>query len=78
MLGIADEEVFCIYIGDDRTDEDAFQILSDKRLGDGILVSNKVKHTKGVWSVRNTDEVRKLLEKLTNYGNSGTFACLVA
>eukprot|EP00889_Picochlorum_renovo_P005325 jgi/Picre1/32355/NNA_007701.t1 len=51
MLGIADEDVFCIYIGDDRTDEDAFQVLSDRRLGAGILVSNKVKQTKGIWSV---------------------------
>lgn len=77
MLGIADEDVFCIYIGDDRTDEDAFQVLSDRSLGAGILVSNKVKQTKGIWSVRNTDEVRKLLERLSNYGNSGKFACPV-
>ncbi|CAH2061535.1 unnamed protein product [Thlaspi arvense] len=31
-------DVFPIYIGDDRTDEDAFKILRDKRQGLGILV----------------------------------------
>lgn len=70
MLGIPESEVFCLYIGDDRTDEDAFRVLVDRGIGAGILVSNKVKPTKGIWTVRDPFEVTKLLEKLIEFGNS--------
>jgi trehalose 6-phosphate phosphatase len=70
MLGIPESEVFCLYIGDDRTDEDAFRVLVDHGIGAGILVSNKVKPTKGIWTVRDPYEVTKLLKKLIEFGNS--------
>lgn len=35
-------DVMPIYIGDDRTDEDAFAVLKQKDNGVGILVSTKV------------------------------------
>lgn len=70
MLGIPENEVFCLYIGDDRTDEDAFRVLVDRGIGAGILVSSKVKPTKGIWTVRDPCEVTKLLEKLIEFGNS--------
>jgi trehalose 6-phosphate phosphatase len=73
MLGISEEDVFCIYIGDDRTDEDAFKVLSDRSIGAGILVSSKMKDTRGMWTVRDPEQVAQLLEKLVQYGNSGMF-----
>lgn len=72
MLGIRDEEVFCLYIGDDRTDEDAFKVLRDKNLGAGILVSSKAKPTSGIWTCRDPQEVAELLQKLVKFGCSGS------
>lgn len=37
------EDVMPLYIGDDRTDEDAFKVLREHGCGCGILVSNKVR-----------------------------------
>ena len=36
------DDVIPIYLGDDRTDEDAFKVLKDRATGFGILISNKV------------------------------------
>ena len=37
------DDVIPIYLGDDRTDEDAFKVLKDRATGFGILISNKVR-----------------------------------
>lgn len=71
MLGISKDEVFCIYIGDDRTDEDAFQVLKEKNLGAGVLVSSRMKPTEGMWTVRDPSEVSELLNLLVTFGVSG-------
>ena len=34
-------KVFAIYVGDDKTDEDAFHALKDTGLGVGIVVTSK-------------------------------------
>lgn len=71
MLGISSVgEPFILYIGDDRTDEDAFKVLAERGLGAGILVSNKVKETKSLFTVQDPGEVRTLLTRLINYGRS--------
>ena len=36
------DDVVPIYLGDDRTDEDAFKVLKERATGFGILISNKV------------------------------------
>jgi alpha,alpha-trehalase len=51
-----------IYIGDDRTDEDAFRAL-EKR-GVGILVSEHPHATAANYCLNNPEEVERFLEEL--------------
>jgi len=55
-------EMLPIYLGDDRTDEDAFIALKDKGLG--ILVSENPKKSNAKYFLKNVDEVRVFLERL--------------
>lgn len=71
VLGLADPQaVFCIYIGDDRTDEDAFKVLAMEGLGGGILVSTKQKPTAGLWTLRDPTEVAAFLNRLVAWGQT--------
>jgi trehalose 6-phosphate phosphatase len=64
-LGFADRaDVFPIYIGDDRTDEDAFKVLRSRGQGAGILVTRFPKDTLASFSLRDPDEVKDLLREL--------------
>jgi trehalose 6-phosphate phosphatase len=57
-LGYANcTDVFPLYIGDDRTDEDAFKVLRERRQGLGILVSKFPKETSASYSLQEPDEV---------------------
>lgn len=56
------KKYFAIYIGDDRTDEDAFKIM--KKRGISILVSSEVKDTNAEYVLHNADEVRNFLSWL--------------
>ncbi|XP_064999964.1 probable trehalose-phosphate phosphatase 6 isoform X2 [Musa acuminata AAA Group] len=57
-LGLADSgNVFPVYIGDDRTDEDAFKVLHGRRQGLGILVSEVIRETSARCSLRQPAEV---------------------
>lgn len=62
-LGIDSPDIVPIYIGDDVTDEDAFRTLAQR--GVGVVVMETPRETSAHFAVRNPDEVRKLLEKLT-------------
>jgi trehalose-phosphatase len=53
-----------IYIGDDRTDEDAFRAL-EKR-GIGILVSEHPQVTAANYCLNNSEEVERFLQKITD------------
>jgi trehalose-phosphatase len=53
-----------IYIGDDRTDEDAFRAL-EKR-GIGILVSEQPQVTAASYCLNNAEEVEQFLRKITD------------
>ncbi|KAL7160325.1 hypothetical protein ABFS83_01G086700 [Erythranthe nasuta] len=57
-------DVLPIYIGDDRTDEDAFKVLRKKNRGYGILVSTVPKESNASFSLRDTSEVQDFLESL--------------
>ena len=52
-----------IYIGDDRTDEDAFRVLEQR--GIGILVSEQSQPTAARYSLKNPAEVECFLRALT-------------
>eukprot|EP00239_Pterosperma_sp_CCMP1384_P004577 CAMPEP_0197849640 /NCGR_PEP_ID=MMETSP1438-20131217/12764_1 /TAXON_ID=1461541 /ORGANISM="Pterosperma sp., Strain CCMP1384" /LENGTH=344 /DNA_ID=CAMNT_0043462419 /DNA_START=355 /DNA_END=1386 /DNA_ORIENTATION=+ len=60
-------DVLPIYIGDDRTDEDAFRALRDRGSGLGILVSNKAKETAAVYTLQDPFEVLRFLQQLGDW-----------
>ncbi|KAM3281849.1 putative trehalose-phosphate phosphatase H isoform X1 [Capsicum chacoense] len=61
------DDVFPIYIGDDRTDEDAFKVLSKRGQGLGILVSKVPKDTHASYSLQEPCEVMKFLQRLVEW-----------
>ncbi|CAL5020477.1 unnamed protein product [Urochloa decumbens] len=67
-LGLNDSEnVIPIYIGDDRTDEDAFKVLRERNCGYGILVSQVPKDTEAFYSLRDPSEVMGFLNSLVRW-----------
>jgi len=62
VLGYQPENHLAVYIGDDVTDEDAFAVLEDK--GFGILVADTPRDSKATYMIRNTQDVKKVLEFL--------------
>ncbi|XP_061988144.1 probable trehalose-phosphate phosphatase F [Rosa rugosa] len=61
------DKVLSIYIGDDRTDEDAFKVLKKKNRGYGILVSPIPKETSAFYSLREPAEVMEFLKALVSW-----------
>jgi trehalose-phosphatase len=61
--GLERAKVRPIYIGDDRTDEDAFRALG--RRGVGILVSEQPRSTAARYALKDPSEVERFLRKLT-------------
>jgi trehalose 6-phosphate phosphatase len=62
-LGLAgNDDVVPVFIGDDITDEDAFEALEDK--GVGILVGGHGQPTFARYALNNVSQVRDFLEKL--------------
>ncbi|GJN21765.1 hypothetical protein PR202_gb09278 [Eleusine coracana subsp. coracana] len=67
-LGLDDpENVIPIYIGDDRTDEDAFKVLRQRSCGFGIIVSQVPKETEAFYSLRDPSEVMAFLNSLVRW-----------
>ena len=62
VVGYHPEEHRAIYIGDDVTDEDAFAALEGK--GFGILVAEEPRESKAAYVIKNTQDVKKVLEIL--------------
>ncbi|XP_057501725.1 probable trehalose-phosphate phosphatase J [Actinidia eriantha] len=67
-LGFANcTDVFPVYIGDDRTDEDAFKVLRERGQGFGILVSKIPKDTNASYSLQEPSEVMDFLQRLVRW-----------
>ncbi|XP_021284012.1 probable trehalose-phosphate phosphatase D [Herrania umbratica] len=67
-LGYANSnDVLPVYIGDDRTDEDAFKVLRDRGQGFGILVSKVPKETDAFYSLQEPSEVKEFLRRLVDW-----------
>ncbi|XP_072956671.1 probable trehalose-phosphate phosphatase 2 [Typha angustifolia] len=67
-LGFSDcDDVLPIYVGDDRTDEDAFKVLRKGNRGYGILVSPVPKETDAFYSLRDPSEVMEFLKLLVKW-----------
>lgn len=72
-LGLsACDDVFPIYVGDDRTDEDAFKVLREQNRGYGILVSSAPKDSKALYSLRDPSEVMEFLNSLAAWKKSSS------
>lgn len=70
-LGLSNcEDVLPIYIGDDRTDEDAFKVLREGNQGYGILVSAEPKDSNAFYSLRDPSEVMEFLKSLVIWRKS--------
>ncbi|XP_057977923.1 probable trehalose-phosphate phosphatase F [Malania oleifera] len=68
-LGLSQsDDVLPIFIGDDRTDEDAFKVLrGGNHRGYGILVSSVPKETKAFYSLRDPSEVMEFMKSLVRW-----------
>lgn len=67
-LGYADSnDVLPVYIGDDRTDEDAFRVLREKGQGLGILVSKVPRETNASYTLQEPIEVMQFLKRLVEW-----------
>ncbi|XP_031390277.1 probable trehalose-phosphate phosphatase D isoform X3 [Punica granatum] len=67
-LGYANsDDVLPVYIGDDRTDEDAFKLLKDRGQGLGIVVSKVPKETRASYSLQEPSEVMDFLRRLVEW-----------
>lgn len=67
-LGLgSSSEVFPVYIGDDRTDEDAFQVLKEKGFSCSILVSKVSKDTCASYSLQDPSQVMEFLQRLVHW-----------
>ncbi|KAK4277530.1 hypothetical protein QN277_015518 [Acacia crassicarpa] len=67
-LGLSSSSnILPVYIGDDRTDEDAFKVIKKRGQGYPIVVSSIPKDTKALYSLRDPSEVLIFLSRLAKW-----------
>ncbi|VFQ70151.1 unnamed protein product [Cuscuta campestris] len=67
-LGYANSNTVCpVYIGDDKTDEDAFKVLKESGKGFGIVVSKVPRDTHATYSLQEPSEVMHFLHRLVEW-----------
>ncbi|KAL2650380.1 hypothetical protein R1flu_018508 [Riccia fluitans] len=70
-LGLEDvSDVLPLYLGDDRTDEDAFMALNERGKAFSVLVSTVAKSTNALYSLRDPSEVMTFLQTLVRWRKS--------
>ncbi|XP_024541253.1 probable trehalose-phosphate phosphatase C isoform X1 [Selaginella moellendorffii] len=70
LTGLEDSDSLPIYVGDDTTDEDAFNVFKNRKIGCGVLVTRGPKATSASYSLRDPPEVMKFLHALVNWSSS--------
>lgn len=63
-LGLEGKDVLSVYVGDDKTDEDAFKVVKSEPHGLGILVSTIPKPTQAMYHLQDPAEVLTFLVRL--------------
>ncbi|XP_039069333.1 probable trehalose-phosphate phosphatase D [Hibiscus syriacus] len=66
------KDVLPLYIGDDRTDEDAFKVIAGRREGFPIIVSSIPRDTIAWYSLRDPSDVLAFLLRLAKWKKSET------
>ena len=66
VLGCSWQDNSILYVGDDTTDEDAFRIMRTR--GTSILVTEKNRPSSADFSIKTTDDVKTLLQKVLAEG----------
>lgn len=66
------KDVLPLYIGDDRTDEDAFEVIQSRGQGFPIIVSSTPKDTKALYSLHDPSEVLTFLLRLARWRKSSS------
>ncbi|XP_074367888.1 putative trehalose-phosphate phosphatase C [Apium graveolens] len=61
------DDVVPLYIGDDKTDEDAFKVLKSRCAGFPIIVTSKARETAASYSLRDPTEVLSFLIRLARW-----------
>ncbi|KAI4337953.1 hypothetical protein L6164_016314 [Bauhinia variegata] len=67
-LGLSSSSnILPVYIGDDRTDEDAFKVIHSRGQGYPIIVSSTPRDTQALYSLRDPSEVLIFLSRLAKW-----------
>ncbi|KAL1552765.1 trehalose-phosphatase [Salvia divinorum] len=64
------DDIIPFYIGDDKTDEDAFKVLKSRGQGHGIVVSTSPRETSASYSLKDPTEVLLFLLRLSRWGDT--------